>query len=53
MQGMIPVVGAINHPLSGQPMPFDATSANSWVILIVYGGWAMFGITFLGATYAY
>ncbi|MFE7338101.1 hypothetical protein [Streptomyces griseus] len=53
LQGLIPVFAAINHLLGGPELPFDAGSANSWVILAVYGGWSLFGAALLGATRDY
>ncbi|MGW2181174.1 hypothetical protein ACWCXX_24370 [Streptomyces sp. NPDC001732] len=53
LQGLIPVFASVNHLLGGPDLPFDPGSANSWVILVVYGGWALFGLALLGATRAY
>ncbi|MET9921049.1 hypothetical protein ABZZ04_28790 [Streptomyces sp. NPDC006435] len=53
LQGLIPVFASVNHLLGGPDLPFDSGSANSWVILAVYGGWALFGLALLGATLAY
>ncbi|TQF04616.1 hypothetical protein E6W39_23285 [Kitasatospora acidiphila] len=53
LQGMIPAFAAVNHLLGGPKLPFDSGSANSWVILLVYGGWALFGLALAGATNAY
>ncbi|WP_328954388.1 hypothetical protein [Kitasatospora purpeofusca] len=53
LQGLIPLFAALNHVLGGPPMPFTSGSANSWVITVVYGGWALFGLALAGATHAY
>ncbi|MFF9572708.1 hypothetical protein [Streptomyces sp. NPDC014685] len=53
LQGLIPVFASVNHLLGGPELPFDSGSANSWVILAVYGGWALFGLALLGATRTY
>jgi hypothetical protein len=50
LQGLIPLFAALDHLLGGPALPFDAGSANSWAILVVYGGWALFGLTLAGAT---
>ncbi|MFD0147973.1 hypothetical protein ACWGQ4_03650 [Streptomyces sp. NPDC055721] len=53
LQGLIPLFAALNHLLGGPPLPFTSGSANSWVITVVYGGWALFGLALAGATLAY
>ncbi|MET9662101.1 hypothetical protein [Streptomyces sp. NPDC006510] len=53
LQGLIPVFASVNHLFGGPDLPFDSGSANSWVILAVYGGWALFGLALLGATRTY
>lgn len=53
LQGLIPLFAAFNHLLGGPPLPFDSASANSWLILAVYGSWGLFGLALAGATQAY
>jgi hypothetical protein len=53
LQGLIPVFATINHLFGGPALPFDTNSPNSWLILVVYGSWALFGAALLGATITY
>jgi hypothetical protein len=51
LQGLIPLFAMLNHVLlDGPPLPFSTDGANNGVIGVVYGGWALFGLTLAIAT---